>query len=132
MGYLFALVFMVIGYFVFQTEAPTPIKPWRPYATNSESGRPEWAASWGATYATKDECQFNAAKAIGHGYREPSGCVYNGYQNAIVLGIVNSIIAPNAWKCVVRHTRRDKFEDPVFEIILRGFPESEGDGWKCV
>jgi len=91
----------------------------------------EWT-TWGTAFATKDECQFNANKVVGHGYREPAGCVYNGYQNAIVLGVVNAFVAGNAWKCVVRHTRRDNYEDPIFELILISYPDKQGDGWKCV
>jgi hypothetical protein len=83
-GAVILIILGAVAYFTLQKEAPTPERPWRAYATSNVSGEPEWA-SWDATYPTKEECQFNADKVVGHGYRQPAGCIYNGYQNAIVL-----------------------------------------------
>ncbi|WP_143278951.1 hypothetical protein [Bradyrhizobium sp. C9] len=120
--WLFAYVFV-------DAEGPAPPLHWEPYATNKESGKLVWV--WAGPYATRDECMFNARKdPQNSASREPLGCLYFGYQNRYVQWIVNSLVAPGDWRCIARMTKREKFDDPVFQPILRD-GNSEGDGWKC-
>jgi hypothetical protein len=119
-----------LAYFLFQTEGPTPEKHWEPYATNKDSGKFVWV--WAGPYATRDECEFNADKAtqMDDAWRKPAGCLYFGYQNPYVQWVVNAFVAPGHWKCIARITKRENFNDAVYEPILRDGAE-EGDGWKC-
>jgi hypothetical protein len=125
-GSVVLIVLGAIAYFLFQTEGPTTEKHWQAYATEPESGgKIVWV--WAPPYASRDECEFNADKATEHGWTKPTGCLY---QNPYVQWIVNSIVAPGRWKCIARWSKRENFDDPVYQPVLVG-GDNEGKGWKC-
>jgi hypothetical protein len=130
-GYVFLIVLGVILYFGLRTEAPTPAKPWQPYAANS-GGKLEWFLS---TYATEAECSFYREKTLRgdiFGYGQPSGCLYEGYQNPYIQWIVNSFVGYGMFKCIARMKNRNKFDDPIYSPVLRDYPSDHSEDWDCV
>jgi hypothetical protein len=85
-------------YFGLKTDAPSPERPWQPYALNKSTGKVEWAFL--SQFKSLDECKFNADKAVKDGYyQEPSGCLYSGYQNPYVQWLVNAIMGNGTFRC---------------------------------
>jgi hypothetical protein len=96
-------------------EAPSPSTPWQGWGTNIRTGKQEW---FFANYASLQDCQFRT-KTISltqpNLYREPSGCLYDGYQNPYVQWLVNLVAAYGKFKCIARLTDRPtpNYKEPV-------------------
>jgi hypothetical protein len=122
---------VALFYFGTRTDAPKPEKPWVSFAINGSNGLTTWLNVSG--YATRDECAFEIGRFMKTAsfYREPAGCLYQGYQNPYVLWVVNTFLEPGMWKCVARMKKREKYNEPVYQMILRDANADHTDTWEC-
>jgi hypothetical protein len=66
-------------------------------------------------------------------YREPSGCLYDGYQNPYVQWLVNFNVAYGRFKCIARMTEPElQRTGHFYRPVLSDSSSNSGDGWYCV
>ena len=103
------------------------------WGTNIRTGKQEW---FFANYASLQDCQFRTKTIMltqPNLYREPSGCLYDGYQNPYVQWLVNLVAAYGKFKCVARLTDPElQRTGHLYRPVLSDSPSKSGDNWYCV
>ncbi len=114
-------------------QAPSPSTAWQGWGTNIRTGKQEW---FFANYASLRDCQFKIKTIIltqPNLYREPSGCLYEGYQNPYVQWLVNLVAAYGKFKCIARLTDPElQRTGHLYRPVLSDSPSKSGDNWYCV
>jgi hypothetical protein len=116
---------VVAGYFWFRSDGPSYPRPWAAYAFNV--GRNELELINGAAeYADREDCMHEARQEVEFTssnepvdkflsnnsspeqiFKEPYGCLYDGYQNRYVQYLVNMILNRSTFKCIMKVTDDD-------------------------
>lgn len=110
-----------------------PDPSWHPYATLKSTNLPEL---WNTGSITRQDC----LKGIDHDlanlpyvaqlYGNPSGCLYVGSDNRLMLYLVNTFYNSNAFLCVAKV--RDRAEGSrAYWVFLKGTARNSGSAY-CV
>jgi hypothetical protein len=117
-----ASVFLAaVGAYMLSSEGAYYPRPWVPYAFHEEANRLELLFPLGE-YESREDCMHAVRREVleteedkratdemsraisqaGMNYKDPSGCLYMGYQNRYIQYIVNFLLNRGNFHCIMK------------------------------